>query len=396
LRDALRLDQGGMTDCVLEIPDVDLAEQRLRLSQFSVEHAADAIFWVARDARIIYANEQAVRSLGHSRDELLTMRVHDFDLLYPPENWDQAWRDLRERGLLAVESIHRRRDGSEFPVWVHASYYNDGHEELSFACCRDLTEKRATEQALRRANDELELRVSQRTAELAHVARLATTGEMAAAIAHELNQPLYAVHNFAQGALRRLEAGSLDRESLLSVLREIAHESQRAADVIRSMRRYVAKREPQRAAADANELVQTVMRLLAAEAVRRQCAIDVRLADALPFVLCDPIQIKQVLVNLILNGMEAMRDSPPAERKICVCSEQVDEGRVRLSVCDQGMGLPNGDAERVFDAFFTTKEDGVGLGLKISRTIVESHGARLDVRPNVDRGVTFRFELPVI
>jgi PAS domain S-box-containing protein len=384
-----------MTDCMLEIPDVELAHERLRLSQFSVDHAADAIFWVSRDARIIYVNEQSVRSLGYSRDELLTMRVHDIDPLYQPENWDEAWRDLREKGLLALESIHRRRDGSEFPVWVHASYYNDGEKELSFACCRDLSEKRATEQALRRANDELELLVSQRTAELAHVARLATTGEMAAGLAHELNQPLYAVHNFAQGALRRLEAGSLDRESLLGVLGEIAHESQRAAEVIRSMRRYVAKREPQRAETDLCELVGSVARLLAAEAERRQCAIDVRLAESLPVVLCDSIQIKQVLVNLILNGMEAMKDSPPSERRICVGAEQVDEGRVRLSVSDRGVGLPAGDAERVFNAFFTTKADGIGLGLTISRTIVQSHGGRLDVRPNADRGVTFRFELPI-
>jgi C4-dicarboxylate-specific signal transduction histidine kinase len=297
--------------------------------------------------------------------------------------------------MLAVESIHRRRDGSEFPVWVHASHYDDGTRELSFACCRDISEKRATEQALRRANDELELRVSQRTAELAHVARLATTGEMAAGLAHELNQPLYAVQNYAQGALRRLEGGSLDRESLLGELREIAHESQRAAEVIRSMRRYVSRREPQRAPTNVNDLVRTAFRLLAAEADRRQCAIDLQLDDSLPPVLCDAVQIKQVLVNLILNGMEAMRDSPLAERALIVRSELVEGDRIQLSVCDLGAGLPNGDAERVFDAFFTTKENGVGLGLKISRTIVESHGGRLEVRPNADRGVTFRFEIPL-
>src|SRR5262245_54496125 len=105
-----------MTDWLLELPDVESAHEWLRLSPFSVEHAADAIFWVARDARIIYVNEQSVRSLGYSREELLTMRVHDIDPLYQAENWDQAWRDLREKGLLAMESIHRRRDGSEFPI----------------------------------------------------------------------------------------------------------------------------------------------------------------------------------------------------------------------------------------------------------------------------------------
>src|SRR5262249_39068568 len=159
----------------------------------------------------------------------------------------------------------------------------------------------------------------------------------------------------------------------------------RAADVIRSLRGYVAKREPQRAAADVNELVRIVARLLAAEAERRQCRIELQLAEALPVVQCDSIQIKQVLVNLILNGIEAMKDTPVSERCVGVSSERLDDGTVLLSVNDRGEGLPNGDAEKVFDAFFTTKADGVGLGLKISRTIVESHGGRLDVRPNADR-----------
>jgi PAS domain S-box-containing protein len=374
-----------MTSGVLEIPDSKLAQHRLPLYQFSVEHAADAIFWVASDARLTFVNEQAVRSLGYAREELLAMRVHDIDPLYPRENWGTVWRELRQQGFMAVESVHRRRDGSEFPVWVHASYYRDDDIELSFACCRDISEKRASEKALQQAHRD----------ELAHVGRLATTGELAAGLAHELNQPLYAVNNFAQGALRRLEAGSLDRDSLMGVLQDIAHESQRAAEVIRSLRRYVAKRAPERGVTNINELVRGVVRLVAAEADRRQVIIEARLADALPPIHCDAIQIKQVLVNLILNAMEAMAESPSSERRLTIISQRTATGVVRLAVSDRGPGLSTGEVDRVFDAFYTTKQEGIGLGLTISRTIVQSHGGRLDVATNPDRGVTFTFELPI-
>jgi two-component system, LuxR family, sensor kinase FixL len=498
--------------------------QRLRLTQFSVDHAPDAIFWITGDFWLKYVNEQAVRSLGYSRDELLSMRVSDIDPCFTDHVCRAAWPELQAKGYLEFESIHRRRDGTQFPVWVMSSYYRDDDVELSFACCRDITEKKAVESALRQANEQLELRVLQRTAELAasearyqdlyhnapdmfvsidaktgrvvqcnqtlartisrpiqellgrpavelfhadchseaegawqaflshgeirsrqlrlrcnriislsmsavrdpqgeillgratlrditdmrraaleaeqhrselaHVARVATTGEMAAGLAHELNQPLYALNNFAQGAVRRLEAGSLDRDTLLSVLHDIAHESQRAAEIIRSLRRYVGKREPQRAVVDLNESVRQVVGILAVEAERRQSVIEMHLAEPLPRVQCDEIQIEQVLVNLILNGMEAMVGMEPAERKVCVSSRVVDNRLVELAVMDRGNGFAPHDAERIFDAFYTTRSDGLGLGLAISRTIVEAHGGRLTVAPNHDRGVTARFALP--
>ncbi len=521
-----------MTTCVAEIPFAILAQQQLRLTQFSVDHAADAIFWVAPDARIMYANEEAVRSHGYTREELLTMSIadiHPADPQYPHGTWEKGWQALRELGHLEVETVHRRKDGTVFPVWIHASYYQDGETELSFACCRDLTEKRSVELALREANEALELRVFKRTAELvasearyqdlyhnapdmfasidaetnrvvqcnrtladslgyameelpgrpvedlydpacladvrrarklfascgevrgyelrlrcrdgqtrdvsvnmtairgangqivqrrcayrdvsdvrraeqqverhrselAHVARVATMGEMAAGLAHELNQPLYALHNFAEGALRRLEAGSLDQDSLLSVLRDMSHESQRAAEIIRSLRRYVSRREPQRAEVDVNGSVRRVARLISAECERRLTTMELELAAPLASVRCDGIQIEQVLMNLILNGMEAMVDTPPDDRRICVRSECVGRSAVRLSVSDCGPGLTPAEADRVFDAFYTTKADGLGLGLTISRTIVESHGGSLQVVPNVDGGLTVSFTLPI-
>ncbi|HEY4235131.1 MAG TPA: PAS domain S-box protein, partial [Lacipirellulaceae bacterium] len=156
-----------MTTGINSIADENLAQRWLRLTQFSVDHAAEAIFWVDREGRLVYANEEAVRSLGYSRDELLSMTVADLDPLEPSDNWPVTWDRLQRDGGLAVESIHRRKDGSEFPVWVTAIYYADDETQVSFACCRDISEKKAAERALRRANEELEQRVLLRTAELA-------------------------------------------------------------------------------------------------------------------------------------------------------------------------------------------------------------------------------------
>jgi two-component system, LuxR family, sensor kinase FixL len=517
-----------MTTGIAEIADEKQAQRWLRLMRFSVENAADAIFWVGRDSRLIYANAHAVRTLGYSREELLSLSVADFDPLFPLNEWPKVWDNLRQEGFLAMESIHRRKDGSEFPVWVSAVFYADGETEVSFACCRDISEKKAAEQALRRANEELEQRVSLRTAELAasearfqelyhnapdmfrsvdcrtgktiqcnqtmsratgysreellsqqitdlyhpdsraaaqlvweefirtgtirdrelvllckngdtidislsvsaaydsqgnitqshgifrditaykraeqqverhrselaHVGRLATTGEMAAGLAHELNQPLYALNNFAQGALRRLEAGTLDKESLESVLQDVSRESQRAADTIRSLRRYVRKREQQRLDADANEMVRRVLRIVASESKRREVAIKTTLADRLHPVNCDPIQIEQVMLNLILNAFDAMAEQASEGRRLSVRTRCSGAAAVEFAIADRGTGLPIGEENKIFDAFYTTKDDGIGLGLAISRTIVEAHGGQLVAAPNSECGVTMSFSLP--
>lgn len=508
---------------------IDDPQQRLPLTQFSVDHAADAIFWIDRDFKLIYVNGQAVRSLGYSRDELLSMHIWDLDPAFPILRCEEVFSSLQQERYLEFESIHRRRDGNEFPVWVTSSYYCEGDIELVFACCRDISAQKAAEAALLRANEELELRVLERTAELAtsearyqdlyhhapdmfasvdaisgrlvqcnqtlarsvgsrmetligrplvelfsadsqadvaqvwsefletgeaktrwlslccrgeerivslsmtavrgengeillarsafrditeirraaeeadrhrtelaHVARLATTGEMAAGLAHELNQPLYAVNNFAQGAIRRLESGTLDRELLIGVLRDIAQESQRAAEIIRSLRRYVGQRETQRMQVDLNQSVRRVVGLLRAESVHRETPIELDLAEPLAVVSCDAIQIEQVLMNLVLNAMEASADLEPGERSVSVSSRVVNQRLVQLAVADRGMGIGPADSERIFDAFFTTKSEGLGLGLTISKRIVEAHGGRLVVSRNRTRGVTASFSLPAV
>jgi C4-dicarboxylate-specific signal transduction histidine kinase len=265
---------------------------------------------------------------------------------------------------------------------VSAAYDSRGNIILSHGILRDITAyKRAEHQIERHRN------------ELAHVARMATTGEMAAGLAHELNQPLYALNNFAQGALRRLEDGTLDNESLTAVLQDVACESKRAADTIRSLRRYVRKREQQRALADANDIVHRVIRLLSSEARRRDVFLNASLEHDLAPVYCDVIQIEQVLLNLVLNAMDAMADQEMDEKRIDLITSAASICSVKFSVVDRGKGFAPGGDDRIFDAFYTTKEDGIGLGLAISRTIIESHGSRLLAAPNVDRGITMSFVL---
>jgi C4-dicarboxylate-specific signal transduction histidine kinase len=287
---------------------------------------------------------------------------------------------IRDRELVL---LCKNGDTIDISLSASAGYDADGNIAYSHGIFRDITAYKRAEQQIERHRSEL-----------AHVGRLATTGEMAAGLAHELNQPLYALNNFAQGALRRLEAGTLDTESLTSVLTDVSRESQRAADTIRSLRRYVRKREQQRLDTNANELMRRVLRIVASEGKRREVSIESKLADRLSPVNCDPIQIEQVVLNLILNAFDAMAEQPSAERTLTVRTRSIGDAAVEFAVSDRGRGLPAGAENKIFDAFYTTKDDGIGLGLAISRTIIEAHGGQLAVVANPDRGVTMSFNLP--
>jgi C4-dicarboxylate-specific signal transduction histidine kinase len=317
--------------------------------------------------------------------------LHQFptDLYHPDcrqeakETWEEFMRTGEIRGHELV-LLCKNGDTIEVSLGMSAGYDAQGKIIHSHGIFRDIT-------AYKRA----ELQIERHRSELAHVGRLATTGEMAAGLAHELNQPLYALNNFAQGALRRLEAGTVDHDSLAAVLQDVARESQRAADTIRSLRRYVRKREQQRLDTDANEMVRRVIRLIASEAKRREVTIETSLTESLCQVRCDPIQIEQVVLNLILNAFDAMSDDSPDQRRLGITTRALGAA-VEFAVSDCGRGLPVGEEHKIFDAFYTTKEEGIGLGLAISRTIVETHGGQLAAAPNPDRGITMSFSLPTL
>lgn len=258
---------------------------------------------------------------------------------------------------------------------------------------------------LSRANAELERAAAERhraeaearerRAELAHVHRLNTMGEMASGFAHELNQPLAAVVNYARGAVRRLKQNAVEPGELLAVLEQVAAQAERAATIVRRIRAFIRKEEPRHAALDFNKIIVETAGLMTAEAERGGVRLILDLANPLPRVHADAVQLEQVIVNLVRNAVEAMVEASSPVREITLRTLRSADGAVEIAVEDTGPGLPQIGRERLFDPFFTTKADGLGLGLSISQSIVEAHGGQLTAAPSPGGGAGFRFTLPV-
>ena len=241
---------------------------------------------------------------------------------------------------------------------------------------------------------EKELRARQRQSELAQAARLSTLGGMAAGLAHEINQPLSAIVSYASGSARLIRDGDLEPAALLAVVDSIADEALRAAEILRRIREFVRNTEATRARADLNTLVREALHFAEAEA--RQQGITLRLTLALePLdVEVDAIQLEQVILNLVRNGFEAIGDGDGVPREVSIETAARDSGGVELIVRDTGGGVPQSSASRLFEPFFTTKQNGLGLGLPISRSIVEVHGGQLWAASNSPRGAAFHVLLP--
>jgi len=229
--------------------------------------------------------------------------------------------------------------------------------------------------------------------ELAHVARLATMGEMASGLAHELNQPLCAIVNFI-GACLELMDSNPGGPDLRQAMNEVAKQAERAGEVIRRLREFVKRSEPQRAALDINEVTREVIGLTRTEIRHHEVNVKLQLGQRLPRVLADPIQVQQVLVNLVRNAIDAMDDTPSDQRHLRIRTGHRGDFIV-VSVRDSGRGITEEARAQVFESFFTTKKQGMGMGLSISRSIVEMHDGRIWVTPNSTSGVTFHFTLPL-
>lgn len=259
----------------------------------------------------------------------------------------------------------------------------DGRVEGVLLCLVNVTERVRAEETAR-----------QRQAELAHVARLGTVGELASNLAHELNQPLAAIVNYIQAGLERARAGRASPEELRKDLENAAAQAHRAGAIVQRIRGFVRKRAPQQAPTDVNALVREATALLAAEVRRCRADLALELAEALPPVAVDAIQIEQVIVNLVFNALEALGTQPPGARRVSVRTGPGPAGGVEVTVRDTGAGLPAEGADRLFEPFFTTKPNGMGLGLKICRTIVEAHGGRIWAESDPAGGAVLRFTLP--
>jgi signal transduction histidine kinase len=210
-----------------------------------------------------------------------------------------------------------------------------------------------------------------------------------------LNQPLHAVNNYACGAVRRLMKRPFRDEELVAVLRQISEETNRAAEIVRRVRRFVQKRDLQLSEVLVNHLIEEVVHLNRAEAEERHIRVVLDLSKDVPPITGDPIQIEQVILNLVRNGLEAMDESPDNHRVLRVDTLRHDDGTIEVTVSDCGTGIGPQDLEKIFEPFFTTKIEGMGMGLAISRSIVQAHGGRLWASANPEQGCTFHFTLPI-
>ena len=276
--------------------------------------------------------------------------------------------------------------------------------------------RKRTQEALREARDELELRVEERTAELrqaneslrergealqevqtelAHVTRVMTLGELTASIAHEVNQPLAAIVTNGNACLRWLGGASPNLTEARQAVDRIIKDSYRASAVISRVRTLVKKAPARSDLVDLNDVILEVLALAESEARRNHVLLKQQLAGDLPFVHGDRVQLQQVILNLIINGLESIAKSNRGSRELSISSTKDEANNVVVAVRDSGDGLDPANLERVFDAFFTTKADGMGMGLAISRTIIESHGGRLWATTNAPKGAVFQFTIPV-
>ena len=255
----------------------------------------------------------------------------------------------------------------------------------------DIARRKQVERDLRVSQEQLQLH----QLELAHMSRLSVMGEMAASLAHELNQPLHAAKNYARGSIRRLLKDPGHDAELMSILERIANEADRAAEILRRVRGFVQKTGPHVTTISVNDLVHDAMTINNLDIKRTPARIVCNLAPDLAPVQADPIQIEQVVVNLARNALESMQELPEEERVLSVGTRRCDGQAIEVFVCDRGKGISGPEMEKIFEPFFSTKADGLGMGLAISRSIVQAHEGRLWVSANADRGCTFHFTLPV-
>jgi C4-dicarboxylate-specific signal transduction histidine kinase len=265
---------------------------------------------------------------------------------------------------------------------------SDGNDGVAFVL--DLTEQKRAQEKLQEAQQSLYAT----QVELARVSRLTTMGELAASIAHEVNQPLTAVTNNASACLRLLANRNLDPEVLQRALEEIVADGTRASAVIARIKAFIKKAPAEKNLLDINEIIQEALALAGHELQKNRILVESQLAKPLPRVLADRIELQQILLNLIMNGIEAMTAVTDRPRVLWLQSRIDESGDILCGVRDSGIGFGS-EADRVFTPFFTTKPNGMGMGLPISRSLVEDHGGRLWAEPNVPHGSLFSFRLPV-
>jgi len=338
-------------------------------------------------ARILFANRAFKTIFGFDcvgRDYWLATA----DCQPPREQLTRTAREIASGGTLPAElfdaELMHAQSGHWYSVHERVIRWVDG-QTVRMQIAVDITDRKQMEVAQRQQQERL-----QRTS------RLITMGEMASSLAHELNQPLAAIANYCAGCVTRMQSGIGRPEELLGAMQKASQQAERAGKIVRRVREFVKSREPNRAPADLARIIDDAVGFADIEARKVGARIDVRLAPDLPAALVDSIMIEQVALNLGKNGLEAMQATPPAHRELSVRAGMNAAGMIQVSVTDRGHGIAGRDLEQLFSAFYTTKTDGMGMGLSICRSIVEYHNGRLWAEANPRGGTVFHFTLPAV
>jgi PAS domain S-box-containing protein len=372
---------GSSTD----ITERKRAEQATLLLAAIVESSHDAIVSKTLNGVITSWNKGAERLFGYSAEDAVGQNI---TLIIPPACRDEERTIIEQltRGerIDHFETVRMRKDGSLLDVSLTISPMKDASGRVVGASklARDITERKRAEEALRQAQTDL-----------AHASRLTTLGEFTASLAHEVKQPIAAAVTDANTCVRWITRDEPDLKEAREAAWRIVKDANRAEEIINRVRLLFKKGTPQRELVDVNEVARETIVLLGDEASRHSISVRTELADDLPHVRGDRVQLQQVLMNLMVNGVDAMHDVD-GPRELIIKSQPAENNELLLSVSDTGVGLPRHQADQIFNAFFTTKTHGTGMGLRISRSIIESHGGRLWAADNSPRGASFCFTLP--
>ena len=365
----------------------DLVEREARLRSV-LDTAPDAVIIIDERGTIESFNSSATRLFGFDEHEVVGENVR---ILMPTpysashDGYLQRYLTTGERRIIGIGRIvvGRRRDGTTFPMELAVGELRSERGRRFTGFVRDLTERHQTER-----------RLQDLQSELMHVSRLSAMGQMGAALAHELNQPLTAIINYVQAARRLSEAsGEKLPPRVADALEKSAQQAARAGQIIRRLRQFVEKGTTEHRPEDINKVVEEASALALVGAKEIGIRVSLMLGAALPPVAIDKIQIQQVMLNLIRNSIEAMTES--AERLLIVTTERSGEGMIAVTVRDTGPGLAEAVMRQLFQPFVTTKDKGMGIGLSICRSIVEAHGGRILAQPSEPNGTRFVFTLPV-
>lgn len=384
-------DGGIFVGIIRDISDQKSDEQSAREREARLrsilETSPDAIIMIDEQGIVESFNAAAVRLFGYPVGEVLQKNVSM--LMSEPyrtqhDGYLSRYRQTGEKRVIGIGRIveGRRRDGTTFPMELAVGETTVSKRRLFTGFIRDITERQEADRKFRELQSEL-----------LHVSRLSSMGEMSAALAHELNQPLTAMTNFVNAARRTMEGVAYPQSAKAGeFLEKAADQTMRAGQIIKRLRDFVEKGETHKTAEKLNQIVEEAMGLGVVGAAESGVKVQTRLTAGLPEVMMDKIQIQQVILNLVRNAIEAMQAS--ATRRLMIETERLADA-VGVTVSDTGPGLDKEVMDRLFQPFVSTKENGMGIGLSVCRTIIEAHGGKISATQNPDGGVSFKFSLPV-